>query len=94
MRTFEQIICAHATSEPGDLTRYDFAMYKQGDEISIMPLDNNFFYPQKLNFWAVAAIIEHKDSDLIQEVSERFNCSPHTLLEVCATIMDYYGDKS
>ena len=77
------------TSEPGDMTQYDFFVYRDGpDEFCFMPRRSTFRFPQRLNWYDYKAV---KDEDLIR-LSEEFNTNPHTLKE-CIRIMKIIKEK-
>lgn len=65
------------TSEPGDMTRYDYIMMKNYDDYLFVPYNNNFRYPQKLNIYAVKDINKQK----LQKLTKDENCNIHTLKE-------------
>lgn len=68
----------HITSEPGDGTRYDYFVYRDGpDEFCFMPARSTFRFPQRLNFF------KDVDEDIIA-VHER--CNPFTVKE-CLRVM-------
>lgn len=99
-REINLVNCVHVISEPGDATRYEFIAYRFGDEISIMPVNSSFKYPQRINIWAAKSVIEDISSDIITDIngdiitdiSEIFSCNPHTVLEVCKSIVAIWGD--
>jgi hypothetical protein len=72
----------HVESEPGDATHYSYIIMKNVDDFSIMPYDNDFNYPQKLNYWKVKELTENE----IIELAIKKYCNPYTLKEVIKTI--------
>lgn len=90
MKEITTIKCVHVISEPGDATRYDYAMHQLGDMVSIMPIGNTFRYPQMINRYAAKkALIEE---DRVTAIAEEWKCNPHTVREVCRSIVGIYGD--
>lgn len=96
MRELTAIVVHHIVSEPGDLTRYDYAMYQDHSTFSIMPIKNTFPYPQQLDYWDVKHINSIEDAvKFIQLDKSSFlplKVNPHTLLEVVNAIKEVYHE--
>lgn len=70
----------HIISEPGDGTRYDYLVYRDGPaEFCFMPARSTFRFPQRLNYW------KDKDYD-VNLLAVEHNCNPHTIIE-CIRVM-------
>ena len=82
-------------SEPGDMTRYSYFVYKDGpDEFHFMPKDSTFRFPQRLNYFEVIdvedeTIVGVRDEQIIK-LATRENCNPHTIKECIRTIIEYH----
>ena len=84
----------HVISEPGDRTRYDYFVYRDGvEDFCFMPARSTFRFPQRVNYFDVKGM--EIDSSLpITECEELFrlahkeNCNPHTLAECVRTIKE------
>ena len=70
-------------TEPGDCTCYDFFVYKDYDNYSIMPRKSTIRFPQRLNIWDIKAISEEG----ILSLAEIEKCNPYTLKEVIRIIL-------
>jgi hypothetical protein len=80
----------HIVSEPGDLTRYEYFVYRDGpDEFCIMPTDSPIRYPQRLNFYEHSELNE----EACIEEAHKQNCNPWTLLECIRTIKEFHDGK-
>lgn len=80
---FESLPMIHIISEPGDGTRYDYLVFRDGpDEFCFMPARSTFKFPQRLNFYEVQSAKESAIHLLVVE----HNCNPWTILE-CIRIM-------
>ena len=89
MKTKSSIKVVHVISEPGDLTRYDYAYYRRYDDFVFMPIKNSFNYPQRLNYYDIKDLEETRAG--VFELSQELNCNPCTLLECISTIKEYYN---
>ncbi len=82
-------------SEPGDMTRYDYAMYRDGpDEFCIMPTGSTFIFPQRMNRYQAKVIAGEGDIDLVMDFTRRYQCNPHTTLEVARAICQITGENT
>lgn len=94
MKEIEVESCYHIISEPGDATRYDYYLHRDGpDEFTLAPGRSTFNFPARINYYTALTIIELKEEkevqgDGIRERAQQFNCNPFTLLEVCRTIKE------
>lgn len=79
----ENMQLVHVVSEPGDGTRYDYLVFRDGpDEFCFMPARSTFKFPQRLNFYDVQSVKE----SAIHLLSVEHNCNPHTIIE-CIRVM-------
>lgn len=83
-KTIEDITLKHVISEPGDLTKYNYAYYQDFDEYFFIPVHNSFRYPQHINYWSIKNITEV--NDIVIEIAKKNNCNPHTVMECIKTI--------
>ena len=89
MKTINEITACifQVVSEPGDSTRYEYLVYRDGpDEFTFAPTGNQFNYPQRLNKWLVDLPTDETGEDTLMEIANRFNCNPHTVLECLRTV--------
>lgn len=69
-------------SEPGDATRYDYFVFRDGDDdFCFMPRKSAFRFPQRINYWEIAETDEKVDA-----IAKRENCNRYTVLECVRTI--------
>ena len=79
----ESLPLIHIVSEPGDGTRYDYLVYRDGpNEFCFMPARSTFKFPQRLNFYEVQSAKE----SAIHLLAVEHNCNPWTIVE-CIRIM-------
>ena len=76
----------HVVSEPGDLTRYDYFVYRDTDEFSFMPSGSTFRFPQRLNYYHV----ENLSQEEIVILSNIEQCNPSTLMECIRTMKELF----
>lgn len=77
--------CFHVISQPGDLTRYDYAFARSGsDKFCFMPVGNNIVYPQFL-YWQDVKEISEVNQILIT-MAKKIRVNPYTLLECIRTM--------
>lgn len=91
----------HVLSEPGDATRYDYFVYRDGpDNFCFMPRSNTFRYPQRLNYFEVIPLAKYKlvaeitdedDRENLFALAARNQINPHTLIECINTIISLRG---
>ncbi len=86
-------IIHHIISEPGDCTRYNYFMIKDHDEYKFVPYDNTFNYPQRINRFVIPDELpkyaDHKiDSVLINNIAQKYNCNPWTVVECMGAIKE------
>ena len=94
MKEKNDIVCTHIVSEPGDMTRYDYIIYRDGpDEFTIAPARSTFRFPQRINYYSAKAIVESDDYEKINKLAEEKGCNLFTLKEVCRTIIEVWEDK-
>ena len=75
-------------SEPGDATRYDYAVYQNKDDFCFMFLGNIFAYPQRLNYFKIKHFKEITNE--LVNLAKYHNCNPHTLLECIRTVKELF----
>ena len=81
----------HVISEPGDRTRYDYFVYRDGfDDFCFMPCKSTFRFPQRLNYYDVVNVQESQ----IEHVFSRENCNPYTLAECIRTMKELHDANS
>jgi hypothetical protein len=91
MKEIKGISCIHVISEPGDMTRYDYIIYRDGqDNFCIMPATSTFRFPQRINYWDAQSILE--SADRLHAMADKFDCNRFTLKEVCRTIVELWED--
>lgn len=86
-------------NEPGDITRYEYMVYRDGpDEFCFMPMVNTFRFPQRLNYFDVKDMRPLKDYSMeevknininetpIMKLADKENCNTHTLMECIRTV--------
>jgi len=75
------------TAEPGDTTRYEYLVYRDGpDNFTIAPTGSTFRYPQRLNIWDIKNLTD----DQVFSMAEKESCNPHTLREVINGVTEIY----
>ena len=84
--TMNEITAIHVVSEPGDATRYDYLVYRDGDEYSFAPVRSSFKFPAKLNYWHIKDLGGTPGDDLA-ELAKEHDCNPHTLKECIRYIL-------
>ena len=78
----------HVVSEPGDATRYDYFVYRDGpDEFCFMPCKSIFVFPQRLSWYE----IHLKEEELIR-LAKFHACNVWTLKE-CIRTMEELHEK-
>ena len=77
----------HVISEPGDMTRYDYFVFKDYDYYCFMPCKNTFRFPQRLNYWDIKDMRMEQDNKEFMKLAKIENCNPHTLKECIKTII-------
>ncbi len=94
MKEISQIECIHIISEPGDMTRYNYILYRDGpDEFTIAPLCSTFRFPQRISYYRAKVIMEPGNFEKVEKFAKNENCNIHTLTEVCTTIIEIWEDK-
>ena len=83
----------HVISEPGDMTRYDYFIYQNYEDYSIMPCKSTFIFPQRLNWWDITNDWDPIGWNDIITMSEKYGCNPHTLKEIINTIIELRREK-
>jgi len=89
MRQVDYVELVHVVSEPGDLTRYDYIVFRDGpDEFTFMPARSTFKFPQRINKWddAVTEEDEAKRRDAIEKIAREYGCNPFTVIECISSI--------
>lgn len=85
-------------SEPGDATRYNYFVFRNGPDIfHFMPCDNTFKYPQILNYWDIRdiQIDGSKSIEVCEEwfrLAHKHMCNPHTLAECIRTAKKMFNE--
>ena len=84
MKEIKEFTCLHIISEPGDATRYDYIIIKNGDNYLFVPYDNEFRYPSQINkFSAINA-----DEEGIRNIADYYKCNYYTVKECIRTIIE------
>jgi len=84
--------CYHIIAEPGDVTRYDFLVYRDGpDDFCFAPAGSTMLFPQRINKWDVKHLMSAPDSFgpttvEVRQIADKYHCSPHTVV-VCINTM-------
>jgi hypothetical protein len=93
MRIYSTEACLHVISEPGDGTKYDFLVYRDGpDNFFITAAGGTLEYPQRLNIHD-ARVITEADEDELHVQARGEGIDPFTLLEVCRTVIDIHDNS-
>ncbi len=88
MRHITKINVFHIISEPGDKTRYDYMINQNGpDDFTIAPVESTFAFPQRLDYFVAKQMLGYGEERLAEEAKE-MGVNPHTLSEVCRTIVE------
>lgn len=81
----ESLPMIHIISEPGDGTRYDYLVFRDGpDEFCFMPARSTFRFPQRLNFYEACAGYP------IHLLAVEHNCNPWTIVECIRIIKELH----
>ena len=79
-------------SEPGDATRYDYLIYRDGpNEYTFAPTRSTFNFPQRMHIFAAANILESEQpvySEAAQMITKEFNANPFTVTECARAIVE------
>ncbi len=80
-------------SEPGDATRYEYLVYRDGpEEYTFTARRNQFGYPRRIRKWEIEGFeddLNSKDDvNLINIIADREGVNPHTVLECCRVIQE------
>lgn len=76
----------HITSEPGDGTRYQYFIYRDGpNKFCFMPSESTFRFPQRLNYRDIGELTEEE----LVDMSEEERCNLWTLKECIRTITEF-----
>lgn len=77
----------HVVSEPGDHTRYDYFVYKDGpDEFCFMPCRSTFKFPQRLNYYDC----QGKSEKFLIAFAKTEDCNYHTIMECIRTMEELH----
>lgn len=79
----------HIISEPGDATRYDYFVFRDGDDFCFMPRKSTFRFPQRINYWDIV----EETKEIIQDISKRENCNPFTVSECIRTAKSLFSGE-
>ena len=91
MKEIEETTVYHIISEPGDATRYDYLVYRDGpDEFTFAPCRSRFRYPQWLNYWDVHDMSDDEVTERTADMAKELDCNPYTLLECIRTIRELW----
>ena len=77
------------TSEPGDGTRYDYFVLKDGPVFTFAPGESTFRFPDQINYWDVW---EPDDWAIVLELAEEYQCNAYTLLECIRTMKELWEE--
>lgn len=84
MKKIQEIKVLHIVSEPGDATRYDYIVARNGpDEFVFMPFGSTFSYPQRVNYYDV----KNANGDYTT-LAERSRCNVYTYAECARTVLE------
>jgi hypothetical protein len=79
----------YVESEPGDMTRYSYFVYRDGPDVfRFMPCKNDFPYPQTINYWDIE---QQKDGKYLTGKNNE-NVNPWTIRECVSTILFLRGE--
>ena len=73
----------HIIAEPGDATRYDYYMTRDGDDYHFMAAKGTIKYPRTLNYYDIIDI--HNIEDCVP-LAKKENCNPWTVRECISCI--------
>ncbi len=89
MKEIKRITGFRIISEPGDNTRYDYIIHRNGDDFCITPYESTFTFPQRLNYWDIKDITNVDEAyKYIMENIKLVYINSYTFLEVVRTIKD------
>lgn len=92
MQSIKRAEGVRVISEPGDGTRYDFYVLKDGpDNFCFTPCGSTFRFPQKLNYYE--ACNARNNQEELSKLAHRENCNPHTLRECIRVMIDMEDGK-
>ena len=95
MKRFSVTEAIHVVSEPGDSTRYDYMVYRDGpDEFVFTPTRSTFIFPLRINYFDIAVVDENGeiniDVDEVHRIAEKYNSNPWTVMECCRTVKELH----
>ena len=76
----------HIIAEPGDMTRYDFIVHRDGpDNFTFAQAMSTFQFPQRILWWDVAHLDIRLGRSLenateIRAIADKYRCAPATVL--------------
>lgn len=77
----------HIVSEPGDGTRYDYFIMKDGpDNYIFAPCGSTFRFPQRINYYE--GVNARNDDSEIVRIAEREQCNPWTVKECISAMIE------
>lgn len=75
----ESLKVRHIIFEPGDATRYDLLVAKNGDDYIFAPMRSTFKLPQKINLYDIPDNISTESEEVI-DIAEFYGCNRHTVV--------------
>lgn len=85
----EDIKIYHIVSEPGDGTRYDYIMIIHDNEYLFVSYENDFRYPQRLNYYDV---VDLSEEEMFALANQKI-CNFYTLAECIRSIKEHKEKK-
>lgn len=74
-------------SEPGDATRYDYYVMKDGpDNYIFAPCRSTFRFPQRINYYE--GVNARNDDAALDEIADREFCNPWTVRECIEAMIE------
>jgi len=79
------------TSEPGDGTRYDYFVHRNGPVFSFAPRVSTFRFPDQINYWDVWKLDDWTSRGVL-ELAKVYQCNAYTLLECIRTMKELWEE--
>lgn len=96
-RQFRRLRAVHVISEPGDATRYDYYVMKDGpNDYVFAPARSTFRFPQRINYFEGINALDNRED--LDKIVDRENCNHWTVIECINCMIDlkdngYSNDK-
>ena len=95
MKEISYATVLHVISEPGDMTRYDYLVYRDGpDTFKFLPALNHFKYPVEINIYDFLIGIDEISENAVLQISKKYDCNSHTTFECCKTALSLWNNTA